>query len=85
MDRDLEDKIDILIQKATKDLKTRIVREVTRSVNRTLKEQARDLKSSGGTTSKRGKKATASSSEQSTKSMVSKGKYSSDSDEYYSD
>ena len=62
MDRDLEDRIDILVQKATKDLKTRIVREVTRSMNKALKEQARGLKSSGGATSKRVRKATASSS-----------------------
>ena len=85
MDRDLEDRIDILVQKATKDLKTRIVREVTRSMNKALKEQARGLKSSGGATSKTVRKATASSSEQSTKSLMSKDKYGSDSDDYYSD
>lgn len=90
MDRDLEDKIDTLIQKATTELKTRIVREVTRSMNRVLKEQARELKSGGdGTATKRGRKVTASSSDKtsskSTKSGKSKDMHGSDSDDYYSE
>lgn len=82
MDRDLESKIDILIHKFTNDLKTRIVREVTRSMNRVLKEQARELKSS---TSKKVGKVHASLSEKPIKSGRSNNKYESDSDDYYSD
>ena len=49
MDSDLEEKIDTLIQKACKDLKTRIMREVSKSLNKSLKEQARELKSNSST------------------------------------
>tara|TARA_Y100000389_G_scaffold105773_1_gene102659 strand:+ start:1590 stop:1856 length:267 start_codon:yes stop_codon:yes gene_type:complete len=49
MDSELEEKIDTLIQKACKDLKTRIMREVSKSFNKSLKEQARELKSSSST------------------------------------
>lgn len=53
MDRELEEQIDELIHKATKDLKTRLVRVVSRHQAKLLKDQARDLKSgtTGGTTS----------------------------------
>ena len=57
---ELEEKIDTLIQKACKDLKTRIMREVSKSLNKTLKEQARELKSNASS-SKRKKQVTSSS------------------------
>ena len=53
MDRELEDQIDELIHKATKDLKTRIVRIVVRHQNKLLKQQARDLKTGNTTTNRR--------------------------------
>ena len=81
MYNDLENRIDTLIQKATKDLKTRIVREVNRSINKILKENSRGIKSSDGTT-KRGRKADASYTGKS--KSRSKDRYDSDSD-YYSD
>ena len=60
MDSELEEKIDILIQKACKDLKTRIMREVSKSLNKTLKEQTRELKSN--VSSSKSKKQVTSSS-----------------------
>lgn len=60
MDSELEEKIDTLIQKACKDLKTRIMREVSKSLNKTLKEQARELKSNSSS-SKSKKQVTSSS------------------------
>ena len=60
MDSELEEKIDTLIQKACKDLKTRIMREVSKSLNKTLKEQARELKSNASS-SKSKKQVTSSS------------------------
>ena len=60
MDSELEEKIDTLIQKAYKDLKTRIMREVSKSLNKTLKEQARELKSNASS-SKSKKQVTSSS------------------------
>jgi len=59
MDSELEEKIDTLIQKACKDLKTRIMREVSKSFNKSLKEQARELKSNSSTS--KNKKQVASS------------------------
>ena len=47
MDRELEEQIDELIHKSTKDLKTRIIRIVVRHQNKLLKEQAREFKSAG--------------------------------------
>ena len=88
MDRELEEQIDELIHKATKDLKTRIVRIVVRHQTKLLKEQARELKASGTAPRKvvagRGK----TSSEGRGKSSAKKdSKYHSDSDSdgYYSD
>jgi hypothetical protein len=52
MDSELEEKIDALIQKAHKDLKTRIVREVSKSLNKSIKDQARELKSNNSSSSK---------------------------------
>jgi hypothetical protein len=46
MDTELEKQIDELICKSNKDLKTRIMRLVTRHQNKLLKEQARELKKS---------------------------------------
>jgi hypothetical protein len=48
MDRELEEQIDELINKATKDLKSRICRVVIRNQNKLLKDQAREFKTSGG-------------------------------------
>jgi hypothetical protein len=89
MDRELEEQIDELIQKATKDLKTRICRVVIRHQNKLLKDQARELKSGIGTApSRRGLKGVkeSSASSSNTKKAVKKDdKYSdSDSDGYYS-
>ena len=56
MESELEQQIDELIQKVTKDLKTKILRVVYRHQNKLLKDQARDLK--GGavpSTSRKGK------------------------------
>jgi hypothetical protein len=81
MDNDLEEQIDTLIKKATKDLKTRLLRVVGKHQTKLLKEQARDLKNVS-TLPKRGRKATV-------KPVPVKNsrstKYDSDSDEYYSD
>ena len=89
MDRELEEQIDELIQKATKELKTRICRVVIRHQNKLLKDQARELKSGIGTApSRRGLKGVkeSSASSSNTKKAVKKDdKYSdSDSDGYYS-
>lgn len=90
MDRELEEQIDELIQKATKDLKTRICRVVIRHQNKLLKDQARELKSGIGTApSRRGLKGVkeSSASSSNTKKAVKKDdKYHSDSDSdgYYS-
>lgn len=73
MDRELEDQIDTLITKATKDLKTRILRVVTRYNNKVLKQQARELKSS---TNKRDHKHTNKDTSRSSKNNHSDGYYS---------
>mgnify|MGYP001436528134 CR=1 FL=1 len=44
MNKELETQIDELILKAHKDLRLRILRVVERSVNKSLKEQAKNLK-----------------------------------------
>jgi len=46
MDRELEEQIDEVIQKTVKELKARITRVVGKNINRLLKDQAKDLKSS---------------------------------------
>lgn len=88
MDRELEEQIDELIQKATKELKTRICRVVIRHQNKLLKEQAREFKSIGGAVpSRRGRKDVKESSSSKTKKVDKKDdKYYSDSDSdgYYS-
>ena len=53
MDRDLDEQIDELINKATKDLKTKISRVVVKHQSKLLKDQARELKGGGGGTSVR--------------------------------
>tara|TARA_B110000908_G_C9895384_1_gene288615 strand:+ start:198 stop:500 length:303 start_codon:yes stop_codon:yes gene_type:complete len=100
MDRELDEQIDELIHKATKDLKTRIARVVVRHQNKLLKEQARELKSWGGTGGRmktaapsdgkssggRKSKPTATTSRKSSVSNKdSKYHSDSDSDGYYSD
>jgi len=80
MDSELEEKIDTLIQKTYKDLKTRIMREVSKSINKSLKEQARDIKSN--TTSSKSKKQVTSSSSGGRGKKSSRNKYDSDSDYY---
>lgn len=59
MDRDLEEQIDDLIHKSTKDLKSRICRLVSRHETKLLKQQARDLKSGGPAPAPAAKKQTA--------------------------
>lgn len=81
MDSELEEKIDTLIQKACKDLKTRIMREVSKSLNKSLKEQARELKSNAST-SKNKKQVTTSSGIGSGDRKSRKNKDDSDSDYY---
>jgi hypothetical protein len=93
MDRELEEQIDELIHKATKDLKTRIIRIVVRNQNKLLKEQAREFKSTGSSAHR--KDAVSSSHRKDVVSSGGKGKASSkkeskyhshsDSDSYYSD
>ena len=90
MDRELEEQIDELIQKATKDLKTRICRVVIRHQNKLLKDQARELKSGIGTAPSRrglkGVKESSASSSKTKKADKKDDKYHSDSDSdgYYS-
>jgi hypothetical protein len=90
MDRELEEQIDELIQKATKDLKTRICRVVIRHQNKLLKDQARELKSGSGTVpsrrGRRGVKEFSDSSSKTKKAVKKDDKYYSDSDSdgYYS-
>lgn len=60
MDSELEEKIDILTKKALGDLKTRIMREVSKSLTKSLKEQARELKSNVSSTYKNKKQVTSS-------------------------
>ena len=47
MDKELDEQINDVINKATKDLKLKIMRVVTRHQNKLLKEQARALKING--------------------------------------
>ena len=90
MDRELEEQIDELIQKSTKDLKTRICRVVIRHQNKLLKDQARELKSGSGTAPSRrglkGVKESSASSSKTKKADKKDDKYHSDSDSdgYYS-
>lgn len=50
---ELEEKIDVIIQKACKDLKSRIMKEVVKGVNKSLKEQVQELKSNSTSKSKK--------------------------------
>ena len=94
MDREIEEQIDDLIYKSTKDLKARIMRAVIKHQNKLLKEQARELKSSGSGTRKAPTEQTSSVSgrRKSNQTVTSKkssrkdSKYHSDSDSdgYYS-
>ena len=90
MDHELEEQIDELIQKSTKDLKTRICRVVIRHQNKLLKDQARELKSGIGTAPSRrglkGVKESSASSSKTKKADKKDDKYHSDSDSdgYYS-
>ena len=81
MDRELEDHIGDLINKSTKDLKTRIVRLVTRYNNKLLKEKTREFKTSANTTPRKN----FDSSVRVKTSSRKDSKYHSDSDDYYSD
>ena len=90
MDRELEEQIDDLIHKATKDLKTRIVRIVVRNQNKRLKEQARELKNGGATSRKEVRapsRAAPSRPAKKSSSSSSNSRYhsDSDSDNYYSE
>jgi hypothetical protein len=95
MERELEEQIDDIIQKANKDLKSRIVRIVSRHQSKLLKEQARELKSGGGattsrkftttsSTSGRGKPVVSSTAKSSKTKKDSKYHSDSDSEGYYS-
>jgi hypothetical protein len=100
MDRELEEQIEDIITKATKDLKTRILRVVIRNQTKLLKDQAREFKSGTVSTARPrvvettrstgGRKSTEpkeSSSSKNKKVAKKDDKYHSDSDSdgYYSD
>ena len=82
MDRELEDQIEDLIIKATKDLKTRISRIVVRHQTKLLKEQARGLKSAS-VAPRKTSTATSSSVKTSKKDSKYHSDSGSDSDDYY--
>jgi hypothetical protein len=82
MDPEIEQQIDELIHKSTKDLKNRIVRLVVRHQNKLLKDQARELKS--GQVSTVSKRPSAKQPVQTT-SRKSKKKYEDSDSEYYSE
>jgi hypothetical protein len=48
-DRELEEQIEELITKATRDLKVRVLRVVAKHTTKLLKEQAREIKGGGRT------------------------------------
>lgn len=84
MDRELEDQIDDIINKVTKDLKTRIARIVVRHQTKLLKEKAREFKTSTSVAPR--KTSTTISSSGRGKTSKKDSKYSdSESDAYYSD
>jgi hypothetical protein len=97
MDRELEEQIDDIIHKATKDLKTRVVRVITRHITKTLKEQARefrtgcDVKNTSKVSSDKVRITSSSGGTKNTSSLKNKKstkntKYYSDSDsDYYSE
>ena len=92
MDRELEQQIDEIINKSSKDLKSRISRIVVRHQTKLLKDQARELKSGVSALSTRKGKSESSSSNKNTTSKVDKStkkddKYRNDSDTdgYYSE
>ena len=92
MDRELEEQIDELIQKNSKDLKTKILRIVLRTQNKLLKEQARELKGGGTTVRKpvassvgtRKSSTKESSNKKSSSTKKDRGESDSESDRYYS-
>lgn len=86
MDRELEEQIDELIKKATKDLTTRISRVVIRHQNKLLKEKARDIKNGVDNRRCRKEPVTKVYSTKEKKHDRKDGKYHSDSDSdgYYS-
>ena len=59
MDSDLENQIDELIYKSTKDLKTRICRVVNKHLTKSLKAQAKELRAEK--TQRRGRQSSTSS------------------------
>ena len=87
MDRELEEQIDDLIHKATKDLKIRILRIVTRGMNKALKDKSRGLKTTGVeiTNRKTGRKVENKTISRRTSKKEERYKSDNDSDGYYSD
>ena len=88
MDRELDQQIDDIISKTTKDLKTKIERVIVRHQNKLIKDHARELKSVGNSVHKidRGKSTKQSaSSKQSTSSKQSKKYYTDSESDYYSE
>lgn len=81
MDSELQNKIDSIIDKAMNDLKGRINREVSRSINKKLKNQARDIKTQSNLP-KRGRKKIKEPIQP--KKRINK-KYYSDSEDCYSE
>ena len=84
MDHELEQQIDELINKVTKDLKTKILRTVVRHQNKLLKDQARELKTGVSTQSARKVKTDGVSSNKNQLSS-SKGKSTKKDNKYHND
>ena len=70
MDREIEEQIDELIQKTTKDLKSKILKIFLKNQTKLIKEHAKDLKSGINVRKPSGRKPT-SSNEVSTKKSSS--------------
>jgi len=85
MDRELEEQIDSIIQKATKDLKTRIVRIAIRHQNKLLKNQAREFKTPSAPRRSTQPPVRQITQKTSRKSKDSKYHSDSDTDGYYSE
>ena len=85
MDHELEEQINELVSKITKDLQVKIIRLVGKFQNKKLKEQARSLKTNNTVTTKvKHDKPTNKKNDRKTSSK-NDDKRDSDSDSYYSD
>ena len=87
MDRELEQQIDELINKVTKDLKIKILRTVVRHQNKLLKDQARELKTGVSSQSAQSARKVKTDSVSSNKNQLSssKGKSTKKDNKYHND